>query len=295
MFDNAHYVNQRGGKVSYPGGRFLGMTGIDYTTPGPLTDLSSVPPSTLAGVPADADGVNALAHALIVHPMETAELGLSEARFADNQVRQAAGIAAAILALDGAPLHVPREPARRAVGTCRHFTVLTVALLRWRGIPARARCGFATYFREGLGLDHWVVEHHRDGRWVRTDAEIIGGTVLPHPEDLDDGLFLTGGEAWTAWREGRVDASKFGVDGTENFGPAEIQGNVVRDLAALNKVEMLPWDEWGRMEAAYKGETGADYDELMDRVAAVTASDDPAEVAALYADAVLRVPEELVR
>ncbi len=25
--------------------------------------------------------------------------------------------------------------------------------------------------------------------------------------------------------------------------PAEISGNTVRDLAALNKVEMLPWDE----------------------------------------------------
>ncbi|MEV4514787.1 transglutaminase-like domain-containing protein [Dactylosporangium sp. NPDC049525] len=273
------------------------MTGIDYTTPGPLTDLSSVPPAALAGVPADADGISRLASSLIVHPHETSGLDLPEARFADNQLRHADQIVAAILRLDDAPLHVPREATRRAVGTCRHFTVLTVALLRWRGIPARARCGFATYFRPGLGLDHWVVEHLRDGRWIRTDAQLAGdasSTVLPHPEDLDDGLFLTGGEAWTAWREGRIDAATFGVGGTDNFGPAEIQGNAVRDLAALNKVEMLPWDEWGRMDAAYKGETGADYDELMDRVAAVTAGDDPQEVTDLYAAADLRVPEALL-
>jgi hypothetical protein len=295
MFDNAHYVNQSGGKVSYPGGRFLGMTGIDYSTPGPLTDLSSVPADALTAVPTDADGINRLAHTLIVHPNETGGLDLPEARFADNQLRHADRIVAAILRLDDAPLHVPREAARRAVGTCRHVAVLTCALLRWRGIPARARCGFATYFKPGLGLDHWVVEHRRDGRWVRTDAEIIGGTVLAHPEDLDEGLFLTGGEAWTAWREGRIDAAKFGVDGTENFGPAEIQGNLVRDLASLNKMELLPWDEWGRMDAAYKGETGADYDELMDRVAAVTAGDDASHVTALYAAADLRVPEALLR
>jgi hypothetical protein len=293
MFDNEHYVNSIGGKVSYPGDRFLGMTGIDYTTPGPLTDLSSVPPAALAAVPADADGINRLAHTLIVHPHETAGLDLPDARFADNQLRHADRIVAAILRLDGAPLHVPREPGRRAVGTCRHFAVLTCALLRLRGVPARARCGFATYFKPGLGLDHWIVEHRRDGRWVRTDPQIIGGTVLPHPEDLDDGLFLTGGEAWTAWREGRIDAAKFGVGGTENFGPAEIQGNAVRDLAALTKVEMLPWDEWGRMGAAYKGETGADYDELMDRIATVTAGDDPREVTGLYAEPDLRVPEAL--
>jgi hypothetical protein len=30
----------------------------------------------------------------------------------------------------------------------------------------------------------------------------------------------------------------------------------------LNKVEMLPWDEWGCMTAAYRGETGEDYDDL---------------------------------
>ena len=39
-------------------------------------------------------------------------------------------------------------------------------------------------------------------------------------------------------------------------GPGEIRGNLVKDLAALNKVEMLSWDESGRMTAAYAGETG---------------------------------------
>ncbi|MEU0554315.1 transglutaminase domain-containing protein [Dactylosporangium sp. NPDC006015] len=271
------------------------MTGIDYRTPGPSTDLSAVPGAALAGVPGDADGICRLAHTLIVHPNETGELELPGERFDDNQLRHADRIVHALLRLDGDPLHLPRPADRRVVGTCRHFTVLTVALLRLRGIPARARCGFATYFQEGLGLDHWVVEHHRDGRWVRTDSEIVGGTVLPHPEDLDEGLFLTGGEAWTAWRAGRIDAKQFGVGGTENFGPAEIQGNAVRDLAALNKLELLPWDEWGRMEAAYRGETGADYDELMDRIADVTRADNPAEVMALYEHENLRVPEALVR
>ena len=281
--------------MSYPGGTVLDMTGIDYATPGPLTDLSTVPPAALAGMPSDADGIIRLAHTLIVHPFDTPGLELPEARFADNQLRHAAQIVAAVLRLDGAPLHVPRPAVRRVVGTCRHFTVLTVALLRLHGIPARARCGFGTYFQPGYGMDHWVLEHLRDGRWVRTDAQHIGGTVTPHPEDLADGLFLTGGEAWTAWREGRVDAARFGVPGTDNFGPAEIQGNAVRDLAALGKVEMLPWDEWGRMGAAYKGETGADYDELMDRVAAVTGRDDPAEVSELFAEPDLRVPEALLR
>lgn len=78
--------------------------------------------------------------------------------------------------------------------------------------------------------------------------------------------------------------------GTENWGPAEIRGNAVKDLAALNKVEMLPWDEWGRMTAAYAGETGADYDELIDMIASVCASDDDGAIAGLYASEDLAVP-----
>ena len=181
------------------------------------------------------------------------------------------------------------------VGTCRHFALLSCALLRYRGIAARVRCGFATYFQSGQGLDHWITEYQNgDGRWVRIDSEILGGTVLDHPGDLRPGEFLSGGEAWAALRRGEIDAARFGVYGTGNWGPAEIRGNAVKDLAALNKVEMLPWDEWGRMTAAYRGETGEDYDELLDEIAAVCAADDPAAVASLYAHDDLRVPAEII-
>ena len=58
---------------------------------------------------------------------------------------------------------------------------------------------------------------------------------------------------------------------------------------------MLPWDEWGRMTAAYRGETGEDYDELLDEIAAVCAADDPAAVAeSLYAHYDLRVPAQII-
>ncbi|HTZ10541.1 MAG TPA: transglutaminase-like domain-containing protein [Acidimicrobiales bacterium] len=183
------------------------------------------------------------------------------------------------------------------MGTCRHFAVLACALLRHRGVPARVRCGFATYFQKGQGLDHWIIEYwnHDQTRWVRIDPEVLGQALLPHPEDLRPGEFLTGGEAWSAYRRGEIDASTFGVYGTENWGPGEIRGNTVKDLAALNKVETLPWDEWGRMEQGYKGETGPDYDELLDEVAVACASADQNAVATLYTREDMRVPSELIR
>jgi transglutaminase superfamily protein len=267
------------------------MTGtIDYAEPGPLTTITT----TLDGLPARPAEICHLTRHLVIQPTDAQPLGIAEDRFAENQLRPAERIIAALFALDPAPLTVARRPERRVIGTCRHFAVLSCALLRHRGIAARARCGFATYFQPGQGLDHWITEYRQDGRWVRIDSEILGGSLVGDPEDLAPGEFLTGGEAWSAFRAGRIDATRFGVHGTQNWGPAEIRGNAVRDLAALNRAEMLPWDEWGRMTASYEGRTGPDYDALIDTVAAVCAAGDPGAVAALYASEDLTVPAALL-
>ena len=269
---------------------------IDYTVPGPLTDLTTIRPAALERIPSEPAGICRPAHTLVIQPSDAKALGLPDERFSENQLRPAAALVEALLALNPASLDVPRTPDRRVVGTCRHFAVLTCALLRYRGIAARVRCGFATYFQPGQGLDHWITEYwqEQDKRWVRIDTEILGQSILAEPEDLRPGQFLTGGEAWQAFRSGHIDAARYGVYGTGNWGPAEIRGNAIKDLAALNKVEMLPWDEWGRMDASYKGQTGADYDDLLDMIADVCASDDPSTVAALYARGELRVPPELI-
>ena len=268
---------------------------IDYTTPGPLTDLGNVSPSVLERIPSGPVGICRPVPGLVIQPEEAELLGVPAERLSENQVRPVGHLIGALLALDPAPLDVRREPGRRVIGTCRHFAVMACALLRYRGIAARARCGFATYFQPGQGLDHWITEywHDQDGRWVRIDSEILDQPVLAVPEDLRPGEFLSGGEAWAAFRAGRIDAAQFGVPGTGNWGPAEIRGNAIRDLAALNKVEMLPWDEWGRMDASYQGRTGPDYDELLDLIAAACAAGDPAAIADLYDRDELRVPAEL--
>jgi hypothetical protein len=276
------------------------LADLDYAAAGPITELASVSPAALtglAGLATDPVGICAHVHSLVLQPDDATSLGVRTDRLAEKDIRTAARLVEILMALDRAPLHQSREAAGRVIGTCRHFAVLSCALLRYRGIAARARCGFATYFQPGKGLDHWITEYWHDSnrRWVRIDSETLGRPVLDHPEDLRDGEFLTGGEAWAAYRAGRIDAAQFGVYRTENFGPAEISGNAIRDLAALNKVEMLPWDEWGRMTAAYRGATGADYDQLIDAVAAVCAADEPDAIAALYAHEELRVPPELSR
>ncbi len=231
---------------------------IDYAVPGPLTNLDGVPQAALEPVAADPVGICFPVHGLVIQPTDAEALDLPAERFAANQIRSASALVRELLALDPAPVTVPRAPGKRVVGTCRHFAVLSCAMLRHRGIASRVRCGFATYFQPGQGLDHWITEYWDDAatRWMRVDSEILGQSVLPCPEDLGPGQFLTGGEAWHAYRRGEIDASRFGVYGTGNWGPGEIRGNAVKDLAALNKVELLPWDEWGRLLNSRPGRAG---------------------------------------
>jgi Transglutaminase-like superfamily len=273
------------------------MNAIDYAEPGPLTGLGGVRSSVLDDLPRVAVEICRIAGGLVIHPLDAEALGVPADRFGENQARAVGDLVAALLVMDPAPLSRARVPECRVIGTCRHFAVLTCALLRYRGIAARARCGFASYFQPGRGVDHWITEywHERENRWVRVDSEVLGLQVLDRPEDLGVEQFLTGGEAWAAFRGGQIDAAQYGVYGTANWGPAEIRGNAIRDLAALNKVEMLPWDEWGRMHASYVGETGDEYDEILDTIAAVCAEDDASAVMELYGRDELRVPQELIR
>lgn len=269
---------------------------IDYTVPGPLTSLTGVDSTALQQVGTDPVDICRPVAALVIQPDDARALGLPEDRYTTNQIRPAHELVQHLLALDPAPVTVAREPQLRIVGTCRHFAVLACALLRHRRIASRVRCGFATYFQPGQGLDHWITEYrdHNQGRWVRIDSEVLAQTVVATPADLRPGQFLTGGEAWTAFRRGEIDDSQFGVYGTQNWGAAEIRGNAVKDLAALNKVETLPWDEWGRMTEAYEGRTGPDYDELLDTLAAACDADDPTTLARLYHRNDLQVPAALI-
>jgi|GEM_PF-1198454 len=126
----------------------------------------------------------------------------------------------------------------------------SATLLRRAGPPSRARCGFAGYFEPGKWVDHSVVEHWDGDRWVMLDPQVddfqrglIG--LVDDPADLPSGLFLPAGEAWLRCQAGQEIGEHFGI--LDMWGQWFIKGNIARDLAALNKVEMLPWDGWGRL------------------------------------------------
>ena len=269
---------------------------IDWSEPGVLTAIDSDVVAAVGALPSDPLELCRVAQGLVLLPDLAVALELPEARQEDRNLRPVSDLLRRLVELGGTDLVTERPLEQRVVGTCRHFALLSTALLRHHGHPARARCGFAGYFVPDRFVDHWVTEY-LDGatRWVRIDSEILGFDFVDQPHDLQPGEFLTGGEAWRTVAAGSADPMHFGVDGVpENWGIGEIRGNAIRDLASLNKVETLPWDEWGRMAESYRGETGPDFDQLMDQVSVACASDDESLLQRTYQGADSEVPAELV-
>ena len=270
-----------------------------YAAPGSMTDLAGVPPDVFDGLPTDPVGLCRTVQGLVVHEMWASAYGFDvpEDRLTDLQARSAVEMTDVIRRLDGGPLSAARPVERRMVGNCRHFSTLSAALLRHAGIPARARCGFGMYFEPGKYVDHWVTEywHAGEGRWVRIDSQLdevqrAAITADFDTEDLPPGPFVPAGEAWQQCRSGRADPSTFGI--FEFWGLWFVQANVVRELAALNKMELLPWDVWGVMTVQEEPDDAVAT--LTDAVADVVSGDDTDAVRRVYEDNEgLRVPDKV--
>lgn len=165
-------------------------------------------------------------------------------------------------------------PGRRTPGTCRDFALMLCGLLRERSVPARVRCGFATYFSANPFEDHWVCEYWigDEQRWALADAQLDSlmreRLRIPFdPTDLPEGTYLNAGEAWTAWREGIADADAFGHGAAT--GAWFMRVNLMRDLLALNKQETSDWDAW-RTLSPERRRLDAGTLEACDRIAAFT-------------------------
>ena len=225
---------------------------------------------------------------------------LPEERKAESHIRRVEGILDGLLAIDDRPLDVARPLDKRLVGICHHFMLLCVAMLRAKGVPARGRCGFGSYFNPPYFEDHWVCEYWNDAeaRWVLVDAQ-IDDVWRRHleidfdPLDVPRDRFVVAADAWTQCRAGEADASKFGIFQGDLRGLWFIAGNLVRDVAALNKMEMLPWDVWGGMPDPDE-QLGDDHLAFFDGLAALTRAPDASfeDLRARFeSDDRLRVPE----
>ena len=176
-------------------------------------------------------------------------------RICEIDSRDVSTMLSTLLKRDNCPLIEARVPETRVVGCCRDFATFFVSIMRHKGIPARTRYGFATYFEDGFYVDHVVAEIWNGERWQIIDPELNETRIHSFkitgldPMDLREGEFLNSAEAWLLARQNQVDADRFCVTASEK-NPATrglnyIASHIVQDVAALNRVDSLCWDWWG--------------------------------------------------
>ena len=208
----------------------------------------------LDGLPRDVGSLTKVVQGLLIHEHVAPVYGvtLSAEQHAQAHVRSVEKMLDCIARQDRRPLTQARPPGERVVGVCRLFTLLHVAMLRRQGVAARARCGFGAYFEKGKFIDHWVTEYWNEGeqRWVLVDSQLDQRqrdlfAIAFDPLDVPREQFLVAGDAWQLCRIDKADPGAFGI--LDMHGLWFIAGNVIRDVAALNNREMLPWDIWGAM------------------------------------------------
>ena len=237
--------------------------------PGPYTNRFDDLSTDLPGIIKVIQGVM-----LHLHWAERYGVTLDKSRQEEANLRKISDRLVKIFELQEAPLTQPRSLSKKTVGTCRDFSLLLTAILRHRGIPSRARAGFGTYFTPGHFEDHWVCEywHSADDRWVMVDPQLddLQCEALAidfEPLDMPREKFVTGGEAWIRCQSKGADPDLFGI--FDMHGVEFIIGNVIRDYLALNKIELLPWDDIKLLNKNFD-EMNASEKALIDRIAYIS-------------------------
>jgi Transglutaminase-like superfamily len=264
--------------------------------------MSAVPGSIpgVSELPGDVDGLRGVVQGLLLHRDLIAFYGVTGegVRLDEQHLREVAAVLGRALELRPEAITQAREPVDRVQGICRHYALLHTAFLRVQGTPARVRCGFGGYFEPGKWTDHWITEWWDGGRWVRHDPQIDDGQreafgIDFDPYDQPAGQFLSGAEAWHASRAGEVDATRFGI--FDMWGPAFIAGNVLLDVACLNKVGLLPWDHWAKSpDLDPHAPVPDDVVPFIDEVAELVLDDDHVALRERYLrDARLTVPPDI--
>jgi excinuclease ABC subunit A len=247
-----------------------------YAAHGLMTDPREQA-ALLETLPADLSGLSHVVQGLLMHPFETElyQVELSKVQRKEVNIRPAAEMLRQIHSLDPRPLTEARPPAERLTGNCRDHAVLFCAMLRQQGIPARVRVGFAAYLGPDLNYNHWITEvwDAVGQRWRMVDAQLDEPQRKKHKVtfdtlDLPPGQFFTAAQTWAQCRAGKLKTGKYGHS-RKLRGWNYIRTSLLQELAALNKVEVLPWDIW--WDLATKDDTALTLEErkLLDQAAAL--------------------------
>jgi hypothetical protein len=255
-----------------------------FATSGPFTE-SGVHLKAIQQLPNDIEKLTEIVQGLSIHMFTAKEFystKLDQTRIENEaHIRHFDKLLDKVMELDNSSLEVSRQPGKRIVGVCHHFSKLLTGFIRAKKIPARMRYGFGNYFNAGYFEDHSICEYwnEEEKRWVIVDPQFdriwiknlgIQHNVLDVPNDK----FFKPAESWLLCRKGKLDPYQFGIFQPEMRGLWFIAGNLVKDVASLQKQELLQWDSWSGMPRPNNSMTNKKTLKFFDELAELMAQPD---------------------
>jgi formylglycine-generating enzyme required for sulfatase activity len=132
-----------------------------------------------------------------------------------------------LVSYDSRGLVKDRKPENQLVLACRENAILLASILKYRGIPARVRGGYATYLIPDFHTNHAICEvwNENDRRWMLVDPST--GMI-----DFSRDKFDFGNDAWLKMQKKEIDPNLFGMPG-QHPGALSIIAIVCTDLAFI--------------------------------------------------------------
>jgi hypothetical protein len=132
-----------------------------------------------------------------------------------------------LVSFNSSGLTKERKPEDRLVLGCQQNAILLASILKYRGIPARVRCGHVTYLIPDFHTSHTICEvwNEDENRWMLVDPST--DRIDFSPEKFDFSY-----DAWLQMQNGEIDPNQYGIP-RRYSGFVSIVAKVNTDLASV--------------------------------------------------------------
>ncbi len=169
----------------------------------------------------------------IIHPFaELSNYGEQIPRERSNEYTKyptVKSILEGLLSYDSSGLVNDRKPEDRLVLICQQNAILLASILKYRGIPARVRYGFAPYLMPGFHANHAICEvwNEKESRWMLVDP-------TTNMIDFNREEFDFSNDVWLKMQKKEIDPKIYGMPGQDEYNGSPFMTTVICfDLASV--------------------------------------------------------------
>lgn len=197
-----------------------------YRTQSPFTDPGSYQ-ELYAPLPKTVPEICSVVQGLFLDYRERYKYPIVNERLLCMHARTANAVIKFVLSWNKSPLAEARPDPDRFLAATSDYANLFVSMARNAGIAARKRVGFVN--NESFEQAEYYDEAEK--QWKLID-----------PSGLAEGDFVPAAQVWQACRSGKLDPNQF--SSATDKGMPLVLANLMLDVAAVNKRELLIWDRF---------------------------------------------------